>query len=121
MKVLLVALVAELVAVPHARAQEWALVDGTKSPPAVVSGSVKPKVTKTAAGSYVLTFDRPVGYFVASSQTDGVKGKGPHTIVSTVRDSADPAQVHVTVFTLAPDSPVGDPTDARFSILVRPE
>lgn len=114
------AVAAFLAAAPQALAQDWALVDGTKSPP-VVSGSVKPKVRKVAAGSYVLTFEQPVGHFVASSQTDGPKGDGRHTVVSSVRDSTDPKQVHVTVFTLAPDSPVGDPVDARISIFVRPE
>jgi hypothetical protein len=121
MKSLLVAGAASLVLAPHASAQDWALVDGTKSPPTVVSGSVKPKVTKLAAGSYLLVFEQPVAYFVASSQTDGPKGDGPHTIVSSVRDATDHARVHVTVFRLAPDSPVGDPVDARISILVRSE
>jgi hypothetical protein len=120
MRPLAVYLVVGLAVAPCALAQDWAVVDGMKSPPGV-SGSVKPKVTKLAAGSYVLSFDQPVGFLVATSQTDGAKGRGPQTVVSTVRDSDDPKQVHVTVFRVAPDSPVGDPVDARVSLLVRPE
>ena len=118
MKSISIALIFGLLSTAHASAQDWTVVEGTKTAPSV-SGSVKPKVTKRAPGVYLLEFARPVGFFIASSQTAGTGGDTTHTVVSSVQDSSDPRKIYVTVFTLAPDSPVGDPIDARISILVR--
>jgi hypothetical protein len=110
--------VASLVHVPDLAAQVsgYAVIDGTLNPPTVVTSTVNVAIADNGTGSYTLTFDQPVVFFLGTSMTEGGAFDVAPSFLTATQDALDNRKVLVNI---RYPSLNHFPVDAQFSLEVR--
>ena len=75
----------------------WATVDGTASPPVIIEGTIRPKITKEKSG-YLLEFDTPISHILVTSYTTGIGGDSVSTFASVRKDKASNKKFYVGTY-----------------------
>lgn len=85
--------------VPQLAAQVsgYAFIDGTQNPPQVIESTVNVAIVDSGTGSYTLTFDQPVVFFLGTSMPEGpgFDDTSPSFLTAT-QDSLDRRKVLVS-------------------------
>ena len=80
----------------------YAVIDGTQDPPQVVSTNIDLSITDNGTGNFVLLFDEPVVFLLATARSEGGGFDAGSTFLTAIQDSANPYRVNVNTFTINP-------------------
>jgi len=96
----------------------YAVIDGTQNPPKIVSANINVLITEgNGVGNYVLTFDDPVVFFLASSMSKGFAFDAGDTLLTAVQDSGNRQKINVHTSGIS-SSEGHSRTDALFSVKI---
>jgi len=95
----------------------YAVIDGTQNPPKIVSANINVAITDSGVGSYILTFDDPVVFFLANSMSKGPVFDAGDTLLTAVLDSSNKQKVSVHAVGIS-SSEGHSRTDVLFSVKV---
>jgi hypothetical protein len=94
------------------------VVDGTTLK--LIAGNVAPQLARRGGGmgAYKLTFPFAVRCFVGTAQAGTKNNEPSHTLLTSAYDLNDSTVFYVDIVLAPPNSPLGSPVDARFSVVV---
>jgi len=96
----------------------YAVIDGTQSPPEIVFANINLVIAEgSGVGNYVLTFDDPVVFFLASSMSKGFGFDAGDTLLTAIQDSSNKKRVNVHTVGIT-SSEGHSRTDALFSVKI---
>ena len=95
----------------------YAVIDGTKNPPEIVSANINLSIADSGVGNYVLTFDDPVVFFLANSMSKGPVFDAGDTLLTAVLDSSNKQKVNVHTVGIS-SSEGHSRTDVLFSVKI---
>jgi hypothetical protein len=94
------------------------VIDGSTLKP--IAGDVVPIVARRGSGkgAYKLTFPFDVRCFVGTAQAGTKDNEPSHTLLTSAYDLNDSKVFYVDIVLAPPQSPLGSPVDARFSVVI---
>jgi len=93
------------------------VIDGTQDPPQIVSSTIDIAITDNGTGNFVLQFEEPVVFFLATARSEGGGFDAGSAFLTAILDSANPYRVKVNTFTINPTEG-HSLTNALFSVKV---